>query len=77
MSRLTSSQFDINGNSFWRVFRLCIVDKCIPFTHFGPGPGLRPELVLLVLNWFGKPLFRLAVRQERLLTQLYRLFGKE
>ena len=73
MKRLRTRQNDITGNSFFRVFRLNAVNKVIPLGNYRFGVGLKPALVLLVLHYFGRPVFQLLVRYE---PQLHRLYQK-
>ena len=71
MKKLLTSRFDISGNNFFRAFRIGMLNKVIPIGNLKQGPGLKPGLVLLLMHYFGKPLFWISVRNERYLTSLY------
>ncbi len=72
MKRLFTREFDISGNTMYRVVKIGILNKFIPLGNFKQGPGLRPACTLLVLHMFGKPLFWCSTRFRRH-TQYLRL----
>lgn len=71
MKKLRTSSYDIEGNSFFRVFRLNILNILIPIGNFRAGTGLKSALVLLCLHCFGKPVFKILIRYEQQLHKLY------
>jgi hypothetical protein len=72
-----TQNFDISGSSFFRVFRINLLNKVMPLGNLGGGIGLKPGLVILFLHWFGRPLFRLLIRYEPQMHRLHqRLSGK-
>lgn len=71
MKTLRTSHYDIQGNNFFRVFRLNLLNVLVPIGNFGAGTGLKSGLVLLCLHWFGKPAFKILVRFEPHLHRLY------
>ena len=73
MKNLKTSRYDITGNSFFRVLRFNVFNKVVPTGNYRMGTGLRPGMTLLLLHWFGRPLFRLLIRYE---PQLHRLYQK-
>lgn len=73
MKRVRTPRYDLNGNSFFRVFRFNMINKVIPLGNFRQGTGFKPALVLLFLHWFGRPLFRVLIHYE---PQLHRLYQK-
>lgn len=76
MKFVRNSRFDLSGNSFFRVFRMNVLDKFFPVGNFSLGIGLKPGLVLLFLHWFGRPLFWLLIRFEPYLHRLYLKLGR-
>jgi len=72
MKRLLTAKYDIAGNSFFRVVKLCAINKLLPIGNFQHGTGLRPAIVLLLLHYLGKPLFRISIIYEQQLHRLYR-----
>jgi len=76
MKRLRTPGYDIEGNGFFRVFRLNMLNKLVPIGNLRNGTGIKPALVLLCLHWFGRPVFRLLIRYEPLLHKLYLRIGK-
>jgi len=76
MKTLRTSNYDIAGNSFFRVFRFNLLNKIVPIGNFRLGTGLKPGLVLLFLHWFGKPIFTVLVRFEPLLHKIYMKLGR-
>lgn len=76
MKTLRTSSYDIEGNSFFRVFRLNMLNYLVPIGNFRTGTGIKPALVLLCLHWFGKPIFKILIRFEPYLHKLYMKIGK-
>ena len=76
MRRLRTDDFDLDGNSFFRVLKFNLVDKLLPIGNFRAGTGLKPGLVLLFLHWFGRPLFKVLIRYEPHLHRLYLKLGR-
>ena len=76
MKTLRTSNYDIEGNGFFRVFRLNIFNRILPIGNFRAGTGFKPALVLLCLHWFGKPVFIFLIRYEQQLHKLYLKFRK-
>ena len=70
MRRLLTPKYDIAGNSFYRVFKLCCLNKIVPIGNFKHGPGLKASLVLLLLHYLGKPIYMLSTRYERYVHNL-------
>ena len=62
MKRVTTSNFDISGNSIGRVLRQELRFRLIPIGNFGGGPNLKFLLRLWVLHKFGRILCRLALK---------------
>jgi len=77
MKRLFTAQFDISGNSIYRVIKTGMLNKVIPVGNFKQGPGLRPACTLWVLHNFGRPLFWFGVRFERQLHYLRRILFRK
>ena len=71
MGRVRSKKYDISGNGFFRVVRFNMVNKLLPTGNYRLGTGLRPGLTLLVLHWFGQPLFRILIHFEPYLHRIY------
>lgn len=76
MHPLKTSNHDLTGNGFPRVFRLNVLDRFIPLGILGGGTGLKPALVLLFLHRCGRPLFHLLIRYERQTHRLYQLLRR-
>lgn len=76
MKTLRTSSYDIEGNRFFRVFRINLLNILVPIGNFRTGTGIKPALVLLFLHWFGKPIFKILVRFEPFLHKLYMKIGK-
>jgi hypothetical protein len=76
MRTLKTSGHDIAGNSFFRTFRLNVLNKMIPLGDYRFGIGLRPALVLLVLHYFSRPVFHLLIRYEPQFHRLYQIMKK-
>jgi hypothetical protein len=72
-----TQNFDISGNSFFRVFRINLLDKFIPLGNLRQGIGMKPGLVLLFLHWFGRPLFRLLIRYELQMHRLHQMLSRK
>jgi len=72
MKKLFTSHYDISGNNIYRVFKIGLLNKIVPIGNFKQGPGLRPVCTLMVLHYFGRPLFWLTVRFERHLNYIRR-----
>jgi hypothetical protein len=70
MPLLKTSNHDLAGNRFQRVFRLNVLDRLVPLGGFRGGTGLKPALVLLFLHRLGRPMFTFIIRYER---QVHRL----
>lgn len=73
MPHLRTDDYDVTGNSFFRVLRFNLLNKLVPTGNYRLGTGLKPGLVLLFLHWFGRPLFRILIHYE---PQLHRLYLK-
>jgi hypothetical protein len=73
MPLLRTDDYDVTGNSFFRVLRFNSLNKLFPTGNYRLGTGLKPGLVLLFLHWFGRPLFRILIHYEQ---QLHRLYQK-
>ena len=73
MKPLKTKTYDIAGNSFFRVVKLGLLNKIIPIGNFKQGTGTRPALTLLMLHYFGRPLFWFGVRYERLFRFLIKV----
>lgn len=77
MKPLRTAHYDIEGNSFFRVFRFNVLNKLIPIGNYKTGTGMKAGLVLLCLHWFGKPLFKVLVRFEPYLHKIYLKLGRK
>ncbi len=77
MRTLRNSRHDIEGNGFWRVFRLNVLNKVLALGNYRFGIGLRPALVLMVLHYLGRPVFSLLIRYEPQFHRLYQILRKE
>lgn len=77
MRKVNSPRFDISGNSFFRVLRFNLVNTLIPTGNYRMGTGLRPGLTLLILHWFGRPMFRFLIHYEPHLHRIYQLIRKK
>ena len=77
MKRLFTAQFDISGNSIYRVIKIGFLNKFIPVGNFNQGPGVRPAFTLWILHYLGRPLFWFAVRFERHLHYLRYKFSRK
>ncbi|THB71825.1 MAG: hypothetical protein D6B25_17980 [Desulfobulbaceae bacterium] len=76
MKRLFTQTYDIAGNSFLRVVKLCALNKVLPIGNFKHGIGMRPAVVLLLLHYLGKPLFRVTIKYEQQLHRIYQRLKK-
>lgn len=76
MKTLRTKSYDITGNTFFRVFRINVLNKIVPIGNFRTGTGLKPALVLLCLHWFGKPIFKILIRFEPYIHKLYLRLGR-
>jgi hypothetical protein len=76
MPLLKTSNHDLTGNRFQRVFRLNLLDRIVPLGIVRGGTGLKPALVLLFLHRCGGPLFSLLIRYERHVHRLYQLLRR-
>ena len=76
MSKLRTLKYDISGNTMLRVLRFNLLNKLVPIGNYRLGTGLKPGLVLLLLHWFGRPLFTVLIRYEPQLHRLYQRFRK-
>ncbi len=76
MAKLRTPDYDISGNTITRVLRFNLLNKIVPIGNYRLGTGLKPGLVLLVLHWFGRPLFRLLIRYEPFLHRIYQRLRK-
>ncbi len=77
MPLLRTNDYDVTGNSFFRVLRFNLLNKLVPTGNYRLGTGLKPGLVLLFLHWFGRPLFRILIRYEPQLHRLYRKIKRQ
>lgn len=76
MPDLRTPQYDVSGNTFFRVLRFNLLNKIIPTGNYRMGTGLKPGLVLLFLHWFGRPLLKVLIRYEPHLHRLYQRIRK-
>jgi len=76
MKRLRTRGYDIEGNGFFRVFRVNMLNKVLPIGNLRNGTGIKPALVLTCLHLFGKPVFKVLVRYEPILHKIYLRIGK-
>ncbi len=76
MRPLKTTQNDLAGHGFFRVFVVNLFDKVIPLGNFRNGPGLKPALVLLGLHWCGRLLFGILIRQEHRLHRVYQFLRR-
>ena len=76
MSKVKNSRFDISGNSFIRVMRFSFVNTLLPTGNYRMGAGLRPGVTLLLLHWFGRPLFKVLIHYEPYLHRIYQKLKK-
>lgn len=76
MVKLRTPKYDIAGNTIFRVLRFNLFNKIVPIGNYRMGTGLKPGLVLLVLHWFGRPLFRVLIHYEPILHRIYQRFRK-
>jgi hypothetical protein len=76
MPPLKTSNHDLTGNRFHRVFRLNLLDRLVPIGALRGGTGLKPALVLLFLHRCGRPLFALLIRYERQAHRLYQMLRR-
>jgi hypothetical protein len=77
MRFLRTPHYDISGNSFFRVLRFNVLNRLVPTGNYRMGTGFRPGMTLLILHWFGQPLFRLLIHWEPQLHRLYRKLKKQ
>lgn len=75
MDRVRNNSHDISGNRFFRVIRLNLFNKLFATGNYRHGTGFKPGLVLLILHWFGRPLFRILIRYEPYLHRIYQSIG--
>ena len=71
MVELRTPDYDISGNTISRVLRFNLLNKIVPIGNYRLGTGLKPGLILLVLHWFGRPLFRVLIHYEPFLHRIY------
>ncbi len=71
MKTLFNKRFDISGNEMSRVVKLNLLSRIFPLGNFSGGPGGRPSLVLFIVHYFGKPVFRILISQEDRVHQIY------
>jgi hypothetical protein len=76
MPPLKTSNHDLTGNRFPRVFRLNVLDRFVPLGILRGGTGLKPALVLLFLHRCGRPLFTILIRCERQVHRLEQLLSR-
>lgn len=76
MPLLKTSNHDLTGNRFPRVFRLNLLDRLVPLGIVRGGTGLKPALVLLFLHSCGRLLFTVLIRYERQVHRLYQLLRR-
>lgn len=76
MGKLRTPGYDISGNTIARVLRFNLLNKIVPIGNYRLGSGLKPGLVLLVLHWFGRPLFRVLIHFEPILHRIYQKLRK-
>ncbi len=73
MRTLRTPGHDVAGISFFRTFRLNVLNKIIPLGNYRLGTGLRPAVVLLVLHYVSRPIFSLLIRYEPQVHRLYQV----
>jgi hypothetical protein len=77
MRNLRKSNFDITGNSFFRVLKFNLLNKILPLGNYRSGTGLLPGLILLFLHWIGRPLFRILVQYEPPVHRLLQMMRRK
>lgn len=73
MKKLFTDNYDLQGLSIIRLFRLMCYAKLFPLGNFGTGAGTKCLLVLSVLHTFGRPVFSFYTRYEE---RLYPIIAK-
>ena len=71
--------YDLRGNTLWRQGRHWFRMKTMIMGDYSGGPGLRPLITLMILQYVGKPIFRLRIwfnNQYALKARLKKLLSK-
>lgn len=71
MKKAFNARFDITGNELSRVMKTTSVARFFPLGNFGGGPGLKCMLVLMLVHYFGRPVFWLLTKHEDKLHRVY------
>ena len=56
---VVNSRHELAGQSILRQLRMWVRRQTTVLGCLGPGPELMKLLILAVLHWFGRPLFRI------------------
>ncbi len=57
--KLTTSRFDIHGNTILRLIRFYATSRIIPMGDNRGGPGWRCLAILFICHYFGRLVFQL------------------
>ena len=76
MNGVLNKRYDLKGLEISRLVKFAIMAKLIPMGNFRGGPGARCLSVLLVLHFFGYPLYFFHARYGKHLLPLKRIIGK-
>jgi hypothetical protein len=73
MNGVLNKRYDLNGLEISRLVKFAIMAKFVPMGNFRGGPGARCLSVLLVLHFFGYPLYFFKARYGMHLGPLKRM----
>ena len=76
MKTILTGRFDLAGSEISRVIRILMFNRLIPVGNLAGGGGVRSLLVLAVLHFLGRPIFRLLIKQERRVHALHRVINR-
>ncbi len=68
-----TDQCDLGGNSILRLTRFYVVSRVLPMGNNRGGPGWKCLLTLIILHYFGVPLYWLEGRFQRQFNLLRRI----
>lgn len=76
MNRTLNKRYDLQGLEISRLARLTLWSEIVPLGNFRGGPGGRCIAVLLLLHYFGYPMYFALARYGHRLHFLRRIKDK-
>ena len=76
MNSVLNKRYDLQGLEISRLARLALWSRFVPMGNFHGGPGSRCLVVLLLLHFFGYPMYMILARYGHRLRLLRRIATK-